>query len=472
MVEINDMYRKSQKSKNTKKLAKRVLTTSLASAFIALAGYTTAFASEAMQLEKTLNSQTLIDAQALILKGDFNATYELLEPLEVGRAGEKEYDYLLGVAAVESNHLTRGAFALERVLARDPNHKDARAEMAKAYFLLGETEASKTEFNNVLQQNPDEKTKKIIEKLLTDIQKTEGTATTFTAYLDLGLGWDSNVSSVPNISAIAVPLIGGTFQLGNSALAKSDNFANLAAGISFRHPFTKQFSVFGGVNGTNHLNGSETAFDNSSLDFNAGLQYVQDKNNLIFSLQDSHFDLDAEGFRHAYGGSAQWIYNLDAYNQGGIYTQFTRLNYTGNSTQNSDRTIVGINAAHAFQGSYKPVMFASYYGGRDVARDEDVNAISQDVLGLRLGGQLNFNDQWQLFSTFSYELRQNDRKNTAFLKARKDDQYDATMGMRYTPARGWTVKPQISYTQNDSNIELYGYDRSIVSVNVRKDFGW
>ncbi len=423
-------------------------------------------------LDKTLSSKALMDAGALIRHNDFHAAYQLLEPLESEHAGQFEFDYLFGIAAVESNHLTRGAFALERTLALQPKHLDARAEMAKAHLLLGELETAKTEFNNVLLENPDEKTRKTIEKLLTDIQKTEGTNTTFTAYLDLGLGWDSNVSSVPNISSIAVPIIGGTFQLGNTALAKSDSFTNLAAGLSFRHPFNRQFSVFGGVSGTDHLNGSETAFNNSTLDFNAGLQYAQNKNNWIISLQDSHFYLDSENFRHAYGGYAQWLYNIDTNNQASVYAQYTRITYTDNSANNTDRTIAGVNVGHAFQWDYKPVIFAGYYGGRDVARNADVNAISQGILGLKLGGQLNFNDQLQLFSTFNYELRDNDHINTTFLKVRKDNQYDASLGLRYSPARNWTIKPQISYTKNDSNIELYGYDRSIASINVRKDFDW
>lgn len=117
---------------------------------------TNTFAAEStMQLDKILSSQTLTDAEALIRKGDFQAAYQLLEPLEADRAGDVEYDYLFGVAAVESNNLTRGAFALERVLAINPNHQDARAEMAKAHYLLGEKDTAKAEFNNVLAQNPD-----------------------------------------------------------------------------------------------------------------------------------------------------------------------------------------------------------------------------------------------------------------------------------------------------------------------------
>lgn len=140
-------------------------------------------ADTSMQLDKTLSSQTLQEAEGLIRKSEFSAAYQLLEPFEADRAGDVEYDYLLGVAAIESGNLTRGAFALERVLAIKPNHKDARAEMAKAHYLLGEKDAAKAEFNNVLAQNPDAQTKKSIEKLLTAIQKLEGSTTTFGAYL-------------------------------------------------------------------------------------------------------------------------------------------------------------------------------------------------------------------------------------------------------------------------------------------------
>ena len=172
----------------------------------------------------------LIQAQSLIRQADYKKAYQLLEPLEDARAGDMQYDYLFGVAGVESGNVTRGAFALERVLAVEPNHQDARAEMAKAHFLLGEKEAAKQEFNYVLGLEPDAKTKLSIEKLLTAIEKTEGTTTTFAAYLDLGLGWDSNVSSAPSISSISVPLFGGlAFALGKDAQEKSDNFMNLAA---------------------------------------------------------------------------------------------------------------------------------------------------------------------------------------------------------------------------------------------------
>ena len=433
-----------------------------------------AFAAEStMQLDKTLNSQTLMSAEALIRKNDFNAAYQLLEPLENDRAGDVDYDYMLGVAAIESGNLTRGAFALERVLAIKPNHKDARAEMAKAHYLLGEKDAAKAEFNNVLAQNPDAQTRKSIEKLLTAIQKIEGTTTTFGAYLEFGLGWDSNVSSAPDLQSIGVPLFGGLLlDLGSSGKAKADHFMNLAGGISFRQPINEQFAIFGGVSGTNRLNGNEMAFDNSTLDLNAGLQYRQNKHNFTAALQDNHFDLNSEGFRHAYGATGQYLYNLDSSNQAGLYVQYSRLNYTNSSDRNADRKVIGINAGHVFKGDLSPVIYGSIYGGREEARSDLANFLSQDIAGMRAGGQLNFANKWQLQASMGIEQRDNDENDPIFLKNRKDRQYDASLGINYFPVQGWSIKPQISYSKNDSNIDLNSYDRTVVSVNVRKDFSW
>lgn len=415
----------------------------------------------------------VVKADALIGKGDFKGAYQLLEPLESKYAGDISYDYLFGIAAVESGNATRGAFALERVLALEPNHKNARAEMAKAHYLLGETDASKAEFNHVLKQSPDAETRGAVGKLLSAMDKNEGVTTTFGAYLDAGAGWDSNVSSAPGIASIGIPAFGGiNIQLGDAAKERSDSFMNLGAGISVRHPVTDQFSVFGNASVNGRFNSTESEFNNNLYDFNAGYQYVRNNNNFTLSAQNNYFELDNESFRHAFGATAQWLYNVDAFNQAGLYGQFSRLKYIGNKIRNADRSIVGINAGHAFQSDFNPVVFASIYGGREEALASSVDFLDQDIFGLRAGGQLSFSPLLHLNATASYEQRNNDKNDPFFLTKREDDQYDFLVGLRYIPAASWSIRPQIAYTKNSSNIDLNSYERKSISINVRKDFNW
>ena len=67
----------------------------------------------------------LARAQALIEAGKPAEAYALLEPLEASYAGEPAFDYLYGVAALDSGQALRAVFALERVVDTKPDHGPA-----------------------------------------------------------------------------------------------------------------------------------------------------------------------------------------------------------------------------------------------------------------------------------------------------------------------------------------------------------
>src|SRR3979490_469577 len=81
-------------------------------------------------------------ASALLARKEAKAAYTLLLPQEAQRAGDPEYDYLLGVAALDSGDYERAVFALERVLGVQPGNHVARAEIARAYLAIGERDAA------------------------------------------------------------------------------------------------------------------------------------------------------------------------------------------------------------------------------------------------------------------------------------------------------------------------------------------
>ncbi|HJS37469.1 MAG TPA: tetratricopeptide repeat protein, partial [Burkholderiales bacterium] len=88
-------------------------------------------------------------AKSLLQRNDPVAAYKLLLPLEPQRAGDPEFDYLLGIAALDAGDAERAIFALERVLAVQPDNLQARAEIARAYMATGERAAAKRELEAV-----------------------------------------------------------------------------------------------------------------------------------------------------------------------------------------------------------------------------------------------------------------------------------------------------------------------------------
>ena len=75
-----------------------------------------------------------------------------------------------------------------------------------------------------------------------------------------------------------------------------------------------------------------------------------------------------------------------------------------------------------------------------------------------------------LFGSASVESRNYGGPDPLFLVTRKDTQSDLKVGINYVFASQWTVTPQVGYTSNRSNIVINQYDRTVLSVNLRRDF--
>jgi len=180
---------------------------------------------------------TLARAKTLIESKQPQAAFDLLDPLESARAGEPDFDYLLGVAAIDSGKLTRGVFALERVLAVNPNHPQARAEIARAYFLMGENRAARAEFEAVRATQPPAAVLATVDQFLNALQarETAGNATGLNGYIEVGYGQDSNANAATAAGSFAIPVFGGaTFNQNQNGQKTRAWFRTLGGGISGR----------------------------------------------------------------------------------------------------------------------------------------------------------------------------------------------------------------------------------------------
>ena len=86
---------------------------------------------------------TVVEARALIERGQPQQAFDLLAPFEAPRAGDPDFDTVLGIAANETGQFTRAVFALERALSVQPENARARAELGRALFAVGDNRASR-----------------------------------------------------------------------------------------------------------------------------------------------------------------------------------------------------------------------------------------------------------------------------------------------------------------------------------------
>ena len=409
-------------------------------------------------------------AKGLLDQGKAKEAYQMLEPIEGERAGDPGYDLLFGIAAVDIGQNTRGVFALERVLAVQPNNARARAEIARAYLALGETKTARTEFETVQKQGVPPEVSATIDRYLAAVERLDGvTRTTVRGYLEATLGYDTNVNVGPNKSAVAIPGFGGLpFTLAANSKANEDTFATVGGGFTVRQPINAEVALVAGLSGTQRNNFAKDDFNNLSVDANAGVVFARDKSVYSLTAQYNEYTLKNSLYRTASGFTGQWQYNADARNQYSAFAQYSDLRYASQSIRNAERWVGGAAYAHALRTG--EIVFASAYLASEQERASNMQHLGHTAVGLRVGGQMNYNADTVLFAGGSVEQRRYGGTDPAFLTTREDTQWDVSVGANYIPAKDWKVTPKLALTQNQSNTELNEYRREVVSVTVRRDF--
>ncbi len=413
--------------------------------------------------------QVLDQAKKLLDERKAREAYQLLAPLQSQRAGEVEYDYLLGIAALDAGDAQQAVFALERVLAVNPNNLQARAEIARAYFVLGEKENARREFQTVSESKTvPEAARATVDKYLTLLTPQQ---TFLNGYLEAAAGYDSNVNSATSNDLIAIPALGGAIgQLNPLATQLPAGFAGVAAGGSLSHALNKEWWVLGNASYAGKFNFEHTQFNTGTIDASAGLRWNKGPDALVALGQYQNFAVNNTQYRISYGGTGQWLHNLTARQQLTVYGQYASLRYPDQSPRDANRAVGGVAYSQAFEGPWLPVAFVSGYGGDERTTDAQFSYLGFRPLGLRLGGQVTVHPSVVGFGSFGYELRNYAGTEPLFLTTRRDNQYDVTVGLNYVFAPKWTLRPQVGYTRVLSNIELNSYNRTVASVALRRDF--
>ncbi len=418
---------------------------------------------------------TLEDAQALIDKGNGPAAYRILKPEERARAGEPDFDYALGLAAMDSGKPAEAAAAFERVLAVDPDHLQARAELGRAYIALNEPEAARRELATVKAQETvppgvKEAIARYVDALDTGLS---GGGTTLKSHLELSAGYDSNVNNSTADNRILIPAFAGLgyATLSSSATGQEDAFAQVAGRMSLTHGLSIGRSLFADVNASYRGNAEYDQFNQAIAGFNVGAaQRTPDWGSFSLSMQGQSYWIDGQPYRYTVGGLGQWNYRSEGQTDYGVYLQYAHLSYPSNQGQNANRYTAGATIGQSFAGSREPYAYAGIYGGYEKVTHSGFDHLSNRFLGGRLGGEITLVSQLRGYASASIEVADYKDPDPLFLTERHTVRSDASIGLRYALNDAVTLGANVSYTNSDSNIVLYEYDRVVAGLSLGVDF--
>jgi outer membrane protein len=425
-------------------------------------------------------------AQRHLANGNPKQAYAELIAVQDKLAGNIEFDYLLGVAALDSGKIDEAIIAFERVLAVNPKHAGAQLDLARAYYTAGAFDLAEATFENLKVGNPPPLALQSINRYLTAIQeRKKQTRAGAAGYGEMGLGYDSNLTGVPgDFSSAVLSAFGlaGVDPTGNSVKRKAA-FVSAAAGIDHFRPLTRGFSTFIGADARARAYSGEPDFNSFGLDVRMGGALNQGPQQWRVAMNIARFDQKGQApgeprptnDRHGFGLTGEWRYAVDQRNQLGAAMTFSRQQFPDNRIEDFDQVLVSASWLRSFEAKGVPLLYLTAFFSDDKADHKlpgsDTDK-SKQVGGLRSYVQYSLSPTLQLFSGLGMTIR---RDTTSFARATqveygRDKLADLSLGLTWRFQEKCSMRAQWLYSRNDSNIAIYDYNRNEVSSAVRCEF--
>lgn len=416
---------------------------------------------------------TSADLERLINLGQATEAYR------IGTAGPRPandatYDYFLGVAAVDAGNGIEGAKILEAYVARNPADLRARLELARAWFLTGENEKAKREFETAKAAKPPAEVVANIDAYLRAIdERTKAQPATpqpsLTGYAETGLGHDTNVNSGVSSQTLTLP-VAGAVVLDQSGARQSAAFARFAGAAQLTLPVSGPVSAFAGINLDSRFHSHNESFNNLYGAFQSGAALTVERHLFRASVNYNTLVLNRSVYRTSPSLMAEWQVALGEKTVLSASVQQGRLAYTGaNFLRDGRFTTLTTGLRHGLNAAWNPVLVLSANTGRERNYRERED-FSRNSDGGRVGFEVTPVERLTLSAGYSMQSSRHIAEDLFFAIARNDRFKGLDIGASYVFSQQWSMRAELSVTETKSNLDLFSNRRAVGSVNVRYGF--
>lgn len=415
--------------------------------------------------------ETIDKLREFVSTTGFDAAYAMADQHQE-QFGEPLFDLYYGIAAIETSHTSEGVLALERYRMSAPTDHQATLYLARGYLLLGEAARARAELENilglgVLAPELTEAAKTLLDVARMQEANTMGGAR---AYIEAGVGSDSNVNGGIGGSVVSLPVFGQVV-LPNNVTETGDLFSQFAAGAQGSRAIEPGLSVFGTVDFNTRFHTHDHIYDQSNLGGNIGLALNRAGTLWRASASYQTLWMDDGRYRSVTGLAGEWGRSLNSRDMVNAFVQYARFDYTamGGDARDSDFYGVGIGYRKLFTGAMRPTLNVSLTWG-DERNDRHRSDYSRELLGISGTFSIRVLPLLTLSATVFHQESNHDSADPLLGVTRRDRFDHLALGATYLLDRNLSLRGEVAYTDNRSNIPLYAYDRLQAALKLRYEF--
>lgn len=401
--------------------------------------------------------QLFAEAEGLLERGQSQRAYDLLSPLETALSGNPLYDYLLGIAALDSGKISEAIFALRRALSVEPGFSGARLELARAYYEAGNIALARPLFARLLEENPPPAVRDVLNQYISAIDaKPPAPRSRFVPYLELFAGHDSNA----NGSTSSQQFLGFTLNANN--VETESPFAELGAGFDWFVPSSPQFGWRFSARAS-HRDNSDAPFVNATIvsgtggfNWQRGAFFGRLYADAYWGARDGESNENYAGADLLLGRRMGDNWDLSANIRAGAQRFDQAIEIL-----DVDRLLYTLGLTRRFESG-------AWLSLQAIGGDDSEKQSGSPYGNSKSGGRLSFsapigNTTYLYASVGSLT---SDYDGLFFGAAREDEQMTSMLQVEFRDVLtdGLSIMPRVRFVDNESDILLYDYDRTELGI--------
>lgn len=409
-------------------------------------------------------------AEQLIKSEQYNEAYQLLQGEGMAHAGEADFDYLLGLAALRAGKPEQAMFALERCITVNPNHAAARMELVSAYTQLGMDHQAAHQLAILETQNPPSAAREMMARYQDVLRPRLSGTPDPVRMVGISAGYDSNVGSFPDMGldlgglTLVIEPLESSYTLVRGTLwqpVKLNDKQRVDLTLHAQQRFYQEEDANQFNLGVLHAGALLNTMLNPS-------------NKLGVGLQANRLWLDADAFRDHLGLNTLWERRLGAYTRGEFSLEAGQYRFE-ESSYDYDAYALGARLMHnwnpqlltALNIKLEQESAAPDRLGGDAVRGE-IGGSMHYTIGRRdrLGVELSWTD-----TRYDTDYAAGTLHNpTPEDKARHDTALDVGLNWRHMMTEVWELNADASYRSQESSLNFYELERWTAQLSVLRYF--
>jgi len=400
-------------------------------------------------------------------------------------AADAEAEFKKAVSARDDGDLADSIVIFQSILSEEPSLHRARLELAVAYYRSTQFDEAEKHAQKVLDDPSTPATVRLsiiafLAKIKSERKRFTAVKSTFRPSVSVGFLHDTNVNVGPSSSAIDI----GTQTLRINAGSEPQSDSAFTASVGLNHSYQTGKIVKVGGRSAAVLWQSQAAlytkqyedlseFNLDVVSLSTGPAFIVPKHwrgKVSLRLDNIELGSDRLALYTSLLPSSTWQLNNST--ELTVDASFVDRDYkqTSDEARDSFYKSIGVSMGKRYSNAKVSVQAGLNFFDEDADNDR----FSRDGFKASVGASWKAWKEGAIYTKFSQRETKHDAPEPGFGVKRDERSQEFVLGFRHKFGGKyldkWVVNGKYSNTDNNSNVDLYTYDREVTSVTLSRSF--